>query len=245
MKKKWSGDGTYYLPARQIEPYRLWFEFLKLAHQDPEIEIDYKHYAEWDDFYNQPFNEWWSGERWRNLFAVDAGVRVLEDFQNARIDGDAIYVRLPLYADPKETVRDVAQLLEQHGATTRLDLVGQGKFALSQEYEKAFLKYLDRANLNLRLYRLWLKYGEYDKVRRVKRAAADFYKWAKQRDDLIKSKNYKYNRPLIPFAVSMYAQDVINKEVPSDNDRRAFMRYLQKGKNLAKNAAAGVFPGKY
>jgi hypothetical protein len=43
----------------------------------------------------------------------------------------------------------------------------------------------------------------------------------------------------------MYAQDVINKEAPSDNDRRAFMRYLQKGKNLAKNAAAGVFPGKY
>ena len=39
----WSGDGTYYLPARQVEPYRLWFEFLKQAHRDAEIQIDHTH----------------------------------------------------------------------------------------------------------------------------------------------------------------------------------------------------------
>ena len=40
MDERWSGDGTYYLPARQVEPYRLWFEFLKQAHRDADIEID-------------------------------------------------------------------------------------------------------------------------------------------------------------------------------------------------------------
>ena len=33
MAKAWSGDGTYVLPARKVEPYRLWFEFLKLAYK--------------------------------------------------------------------------------------------------------------------------------------------------------------------------------------------------------------------
>jgi len=47
MTERWSGDGTYYLPSRQVEPYRLWFEFLKQAHRDPDIEVDYEHYAEW------------------------------------------------------------------------------------------------------------------------------------------------------------------------------------------------------
>ena len=41
MDERWSGDGTYYLPARQVEPYRLWFEFLKQAHRDADIEIDH------------------------------------------------------------------------------------------------------------------------------------------------------------------------------------------------------------
>jgi len=29
MNERWSGDGRFYLPARQVAPYRLWFEFLK------------------------------------------------------------------------------------------------------------------------------------------------------------------------------------------------------------------------
>ena len=33
MAKSWAGYGTYVLPARKVEPYRLWFEFLKLAYQ--------------------------------------------------------------------------------------------------------------------------------------------------------------------------------------------------------------------
>ena len=40
MFEKWSGDGTYYLPARQVEPYRLWFEFLKQAHRDQDLQVD-------------------------------------------------------------------------------------------------------------------------------------------------------------------------------------------------------------
>lgn len=61
------------MPARQVEPYRLWFEFLKLAHIDPEIHVDYDHYADWGPFWEMSFNHWWSGARWRGLFAVLPG----------------------------------------------------------------------------------------------------------------------------------------------------------------------------
>lgn len=246
MPEKWSGDGTYYLPARQVEPYRLWFEFLKLAHTDPEIEVDYDHYADWGPFWDMTFNDWWSGARWRELFAVDAGVRVLEEGEHIESDEHAIIVRLPLSKDPRETLADVQQLLVQHNAGVKFDTVTRGKFALSDGYEKAFLKYLDRANFMLRLYRIWLKNADLDKKGRVRQTAVEFYDWAKTRDDLIRERGYKYSRPMFPFSVRTYAEGIMAGDaMAGSDDRRQFMRYLAKARNLASNAALGVFPGKY
>ena len=246
MSEKWSGDGRYYLAARSVEAYRLWFEFLKQAHRDKNIEVDYEFYADWGDFWEQSFGDWWAGETWRTLFAVDTAVRVLDESESIKNDDTAIVVRLPLSKDVKETLRDVQQLLEQHGAGTRLDKVAQGKFKLSESYEKAFLKYMDRANFMLRLYRIWLDNAEYDKRGRVKQTAVQFYEWAKQRDDMIRTKNYKLTRPMFPFAVKLYAEAILAGESTTNSDeQRQFMRYLKKARNLANNAARGEFPGKY
>ena len=246
MAEKWSGDGRYYLPARQVEPYRLWFEFLKLAHVDPNVEVDYDFYADWGPFWDLEFTEWWSGERWRTLFAVDAGVRVLDESESAKNDGHAIVVRLPLCRDVRETLKDVQQLLEQHEAGTKLETVAQGKFRLSDGYEKGFLKYADRANFMLRLYRIWLDNSTLDKRGRVKATAVQFYGWAKQRDDMIRAKNYKLTRPMFPFAVRTYAEAILADEsITNSDEQRQFMRYLKKARNLATNAARGEFPGKY
>lgn len=245
IMQRWSGDGTYYLPARQVEPYRLWFEFLKQACRDPEISFDCDYYAEWGDFTSQTFGEWWSGSTWRRLFAVDAGVRVIDLEEVKGSDTGAIFVRLPLNRDPSETLKDVAELLSQHNASVKLGVVSQGKFALSAGYEKAFLKYLPKVRVMLRCYTYWLDLSDLDGNGRVNQTAATFYKWAKSRDQTIVTRGYKYNRPDIPFAVGQFAQAVLDGESPDENDRRAFMRYLQKARNLARNAAMGVFPGKY
>lgn len=246
MPEKWSGDGTFYLPARQVAPYRLWFEFLKLAHRDPDISVDYDHYADWGDFWDQSFSVWWSGATWRTLFAVDVGVRVLDQNDSIVNDEHAIVVRLPLSKDPRETLKDVQQLLEQHEAGTKLETVPQGKFALSEGYEKAFLKYVNRANFMLRLYRIWLDNIEYEKKDRVRRTAVEFYEWAKQRDDMIRERKYKLPRPMFPASVRSFAEGILaNENMTNSDDQRQFMRYLRKARNLANNAAVGVFPGKY
>lgn len=243
--KKWSGDGLYYLPARQIEPYRLWFEFLKLAATDPDIDVNHDFYAEWGDFRGQSFNDWWSDQIWMKLFAVDAGVRVLEESETVINDKTAIIVRLPLAKDPKETLKDVAELLEQHNADHRLSRVPQGKFALTEGYEKGFLKYLPQVRLMLRLYGIWLSHRDIDGKGRVGQTAIDFITWAWRRDNLIKSRGYKYERPLIPYAVAKFAEEVIAGGKLNLNTRRAFMRHLQKARSLAGNAASGSFPGEW
>ena len=246
MVERWSGDGRFYLSARQVEPYRLWFEFLKQAHRDPEVSVDYDFYADWGNFWEQSFNDWWAGATWRTLFAVDTAVRVLNESVSIRNDGTSIVLQLPLSKDIKETLRDVQQLLEQHGAGTKLDTVAQGKFKLSDGYEKAFLKYMDRANFMLRLYRIWLDNERMDKRKRAKATAVQFYDWAKQRDDMIRKKNYKLTRPMFPFAVRTYAEAILSgTDTTNSDEQRQFMRYLKKARNLATNAANGVFPGKY
>ena len=245
MDERWSGDGTYYLPARQVEPYRLWFEFLKQAHRDADIEIDHSHYAEWGDFVDKEFGDWWGGPTWRRLFAVDAGVRVLEQGEHVESDAVALTVRLPLNKDPKETLRDVEQLLEQHKASIKLSDVAQGKFALSAGYEKAFLKYLPKVRVMLRCYTYWLDLKDLKGKRRTSETAVAFYTWAKSRQETITTRRYKHEKPDIPIAVGTFAKAVIAGKNPTMSDRRDFMRYLQKARNLSRNAAQGVFPGKY
>lgn len=245
MVKKWSGDGTYYLPARQVEPYRLWFEFLKQAHRDPEIGVNYEHYEEWGNFWDQEFGDWWSGATWRSLFAVNAGVRVFDFDDTPSDDENALLVRLPLNKDPKHTLKDIEELLQQHEAGIRLGDANQGKFALSAGYERAFLKYLPKVRVMLRCYTYWLDNLDFKNTERTSKTAIDFYTWAKSRDDLILGRGYKYNRPDIPYAVGEFAKQLIANEKPDEDHKRAFKRYLQKARKIARNAAGGVFPGKY
>lgn len=246
MSEKWSGDGKFHLPARQVEPYRLWFEFLKQAHRDTDVEVDYEFYADWGNFWDKSFSEWWAGATWRTLFAVDTSVRVLDESESINNDEQAIVVRLPLGKDIRDTLKDVQQLLEQHNAGTKLETVAQGKFRLSDGYEKAFLKYVSQANFMLRLYRIWLDNVGLNKKGRVKATAVQFYEWAKKRDDMIREKNYKLTRPMFPFAVRTFALAIIaGEDITNSDEQRQFMRYLKKARNLANNAARGEFPSRY
>ena len=97
----------------------------------------------------------------------------------------------------------------------------------------------------LRLYRIWLSHQDLEGKGRIGKTAVEFITWARTRDGMIKSKGYKYERPLIPYSIGQFADDVIAGQSPDDNHRRAFLRYLKKAQSLAANAAAGTFPGKW
>ena len=73
LSEKWKGDQSYLLPALQVEPYRLWFEFLKLAEQDVSLTVSRPIYKSWGEYRNTDFKSWWR-EHWRTLFATGIGV---------------------------------------------------------------------------------------------------------------------------------------------------------------------------
>jgi hypothetical protein len=53
--KKWKGDDAHQLPVQQVEPCRLWFEFLKLALQDETLTVNTKRDEAWGDVAGKPY----------------------------------------------------------------------------------------------------------------------------------------------------------------------------------------------
>jgi hypothetical protein len=275
MAKRWKGDESKLLPVQQVEPYRLWFEFLKLAHKDPDISVNKKLYAAWDDVENEKFGVWWSSH-WRDLFAVDIGVREYDPSGKAPNSERELVVRLPLYQDPSRTIAQVRELLARHEASARLYNMVEGQFRLHVGAEGKpihptvrFLKNLDKVRLLLNIYRFWIKNIEANERLRLELTALDYCSWAQSWNDRIRkgrvvklpgggTKTVRWNRsPIeIPIAMNRFVKYLNDRgerkraggsEIGATlrDDRRQVSRYIRKAKQIAMNTAAGRFPGAY
>jgi hypothetical protein len=261
--KKWKGDEGHLLPAQQVEPYRLWFEFLQLASKDETLIVDRELYARWGKFDELKFNDWWSAH-WRKLFAVDLGVREVNHFPEAEKRSEKeVVVRIPLYQDPKRSLAQVAEILERYGASDRLRDMAEGQFRLHVDDGKdqlihpstRFLRNLPKVRLLLHIYRFWISHVEADDRKRLENTAISYFRWADGWNRQVKEK--KWNRPFIeiPFALNTYVKHLEKRgtrkrislyETDDVSDhRRQIARYIRKARKLAANAAGGRFPGKY
>ena len=266
MVKAWSGDGQYYLPARKVEPYRLWFEFLKLAHQDPDLEVDREFYADWGDVENLTFNRWWAGSTWRDLFSIDTSVRIVKSSEKLPKDDPSLLVRVPLGRNPKQTLEDLRQLLEEHEAGVRFATQPTGRFSLSKNAEKGFLNQntLMSARVMYRMYAAWLNHSKKDRLRRTEAAASEVYDWATAWNQQIKEKGWKRQPTYLPFCFETWVNGWLrlgknNKERqrnyepthadadanPVEVARLQVQRYISRSRKLAANVARGEFPGRY
>jgi len=275
MAKRWKGDEASLLPVQQVEPYRLWFEFLKLAYRDPEIQVDRQLYAAWGDVENLSFDAWWSSH-WRQLFAVDIGVREYDPSAAPAPSDRELLVRLPLYQDPRRTVAQVRELLARHQASARLYNMVEGQFRLHVGAEGKpvhpsvrFLKNLDKVRLLLNIYRFWIKNLEAGERRRLELTALEYHQWAQAWNDRIRkgrvvklangaTKTVRWNRqPIeIPIAMNRFVEYLNERgarrrargsELGATlrDDRRQVSRYIRKARQIAANTAVGRFPGAY
>lgn len=266
MSRKWSGDGSHKLPAQQVEPYRLWFEFLKLASRDPDVRVNGKLYAAWGDYETLTFDQWWS-PNWRRLFAVDVGVYELKpsDAQSLPASSDSLLVRIPLYQDPKRSLAQVAEILKANNASHRLRDMPAGQFHLNVGEGRGgklihpstrFLRNLSKVRLLMHLYRFWVQHQGEVPIRRLEKTTLSYLAWAEGWNTKVKEK--KWNRPLIevPSAIRAYAKYVRERAEAGrlrlydghddhTNHRRQVARYIEKAQRLAANAGRGVFPGQY
>ena len=132
VRKAFAGDKSFRLPKGKIEPYRLWFEFLKLALREPSIKVDPALYASWGNVIDQDFDVWWD-EHWRNLFAMKAQTAVIADFDDfnaALADPIFVVLRVSLAGTKKRRMKDIKDALagvkiNQAGDRAQTDGVGQ------------------------------------------------------------------------------------------------------------------------
>lgn len=263
-RKKFKGNSTSALPAQQIEPYRIWFEFLKLAIRDPSIKVRKSHYISWGNIEDVKFDNWWE-DNWQKLFSVDIGVRIFDPATIRSISSDKeIIVSIPLYQDPKLSTLQVSELLKNYGASKKLKDMADGQFHLQIAHgdklthpSTRFLRNLPKVRLLLNIYRYWVDHRNFNDRERLERTVLSYYKWATNWNAKIKEK--KWNRPRIevPYAMSEYVnyleERASRKRVKlyetktgdvSDH-RRQIARYIRKARKIAANVSEGVFPGLY
>jgi hypothetical protein len=262
MPKKWRGDRSNLLPAHQVEPYRLWFEFLQLASKDADVFVDHAIYTAWSDYRSSTFEAWWSAH-WRDLFAVNFGARELIDRGDVRSVGEReIIIAIPLYQSPSKTMSQVRQLLEDKGAKERISDAPSGSFQIrvldangnDVPATQRFLKNLGKMRLYLRLYRYWLGNADLDRKRRVEQTARDYYDWATAWNRKVTAKRGdKRPRAEIPSCINGYIEvlqkragrDRVTKSGEDGDERRQVVRYLRKSQQIARNTGMGIFPGYY
>lgn len=266
MSRAWHGDAAHMVPAQKIEPYRLWFEFLKLARNDPKITVDETIYKSRGRVADADFRKWWA-DNWRQLFAVDIGVHLCGEDEPVKQRRDReIVVRIPLYQDKKRTLKQLDEILDRYGASDRLADMRQGQFCLSVGLDVKgepihpairFLKNLPKVRLMLNLYRIWLEAGEYADRERLEQTAKRYNAWAEGWNAKVKERKWK--RALIenPLAILDYVAFLAKRgprkrmrrgdwnESDVENQRRQIARYVRKARRIAANVGRGEFPGNY
>jgi len=257
-------SGLLAIPAKTREPYRLWFEFLKLALQDPTLNVDQEFYAEWGDIQTATFDDWWEAN-WEELFAVEIGVyqiKNVDKLYKRRLN--EIIVRLPLYRDKRETLERVEEILTSHRAGHRLADMQQGRYRLDVGEEDGhaihpstrFLRDTDTVAVLLNYYRFWIGNLGLDETERENQTARDYYNWINSN----RANPSNTTDPLLTTMPSGIADHVAYLDHLSGTksgqstlfdldqnvvNRRPFRNNLKKAKSIAENVAQGIFPGRY
>ncbi len=225
--KKWSGDHQYQLPENMVEPYRLWFYALQLAHRVDGLKINKKFYKEWGDVENTDFSKWWS-KHWRDLFAVNIGVRQIEneDDYKVSVDENSMIVRIPLNQHWSKTESELKTILKTIPVKDR----ELGKFHLTNS------KRLDRNAIRLSLKVFEHKLDGYNLYETSEKITKWFDSWSdKKRKVTYPSSLYNVGKQL----------ERGEKVDPTGGDYRSASRIRKRGERLVVNVANGEFPGKY
>lgn len=267
MASRFWGDGHYVLPTQDIEPYRLWFEWLKLAIRDrgtdnelggtlPQIDHCYD---DWGDVLNTPFHEWWE-QKWRTLFGMTAGVMEIQPGQIVPEGTRFITLFVPLTGMRHKIGIQVDEIIRQHPEFEETEHRPTAQFELSAGFEQGFTKRLSESRRYMRLYELWLDHRTRDERESVDLAARAFVSWHRANPEEARrtvgnlTEAYKvYDKFLadqddgLEVTRASYAliYRLDGKEMTAEKGRKAIGRDLAKARKIAQNLAAGQFPGDY
>jgi len=138
--------------------YRLWFEFLKMAHKEPDLAnnlaASVEYYADWGDVRDQLFDPWWKTHK--HLF----GTTYVKEVDRVQAAENVLYIAIPLNQPATRSISDIKALIEDK---QRAKLIEQGQDPETvKSLSAAFGKYSFTQGVEIRgkvLYEIQLMYG--------------------------------------------------------------------------------------
>ena len=253
MAKAFSTDYDKELPWGRREPYRLWFEYLKLALNAEEYKtlVNRKFYAAWGDVANERFEGWWE-KNWRQLFAVPANIEVLRSAADVTAERSSVVVKLRRGDSIKNQLNDLKQLietLEKPSKTAKPLYTITASHSMTDKSLRAML----------RLGELFRKTGSLEDAAeqyldRAQAWNAKIKKWNATKP----KQNQKRNEMFIPAELECFAEEIKalreerqrqQRKVKQSDGYRQYrvgtQRLLKKFDAVVRNVAEGQFPGKY
>ena len=216
---------------------RLWFEFLKLCHLDPDLTTNLvrskSKYREWGDILDVKFDEWWKDHR--GLF----GNERVEEIERIVKQSNVLNVAIPLNQTVTRSLNEIKHLIEerQRSRLTEVGIdpnsvksmsVGFGKFELTEGVEIRGRTLYEV----LLIYGIWLEMGKpsvnsdfcMEVIDRLKKRPRS--RWA-------------------PHILSVEPTTDLNGNLRiADDVIRKVRRHIDRGKRVSQSVSLGEFPGR-
>jgi len=250
-RKAFSGDHVKELPKGKVEPYRLWFEFLKLALEIQPEKVDNKLFEPWGDVTKENFNDWFP-KNWQKLFALPASLTVIESINEAKDyfdDEKSVIIRIDKTGPVKRQIEDFKKILKAHRDTKTKSQ------PLRPAYEIISKRSMNNAHLRAMLRILAFNHKHNGKIDEATRA---YYEWASNWNNQIRDKGWKREQIKIPIVLTEFDTEIKRHEKRiSENShkvkkgdkyysaRRAANRFLRNAKKILDNVSTGKFPGAF
>ena len=217
--------------------YRLWFEFLKMAHKEDDLTNDLKasspYYADWGDVRNQLFDSWWKDHK--QLF----GQTYVKEVERITSADNVLHIAIPLNQPASRSIVDVKALIEEK----------QGARLIEQKIDPASVKSLSAAfgqysftqGVEIRgkvLYEIQLMYGIWQELGKPAVNTAFITEVVNQLKSRPRSKWTPYLLQIDPMT------DKKGYLRYDEGQIRQVRRYLKKGYAVCEAVSKGDFPGK-
>lgn len=247
------------------EAFRLWFECLTRAANNPQFTINTAYYKEWGDWRQLSFNEWW-GTVGKALLIAPADSVAFTSAQEVNSSGNLI-VSVPMSLTPTQAANELRALLMAHYAATNHTPQKRQSYALTEGAEmkqtvvRSYIHTYDA-------YQRLVERGLTQSINRTGKRDADkrtiagsglavsgkellhevrlFY--------LTRTERWKHTKRQVdglPSALmnGMTVNPATNQQVDYGGDEssalKAVKRYLESANKLIANAAVGNFPADY
>lgn len=250
-RKAFSGDHIKELPKGKVEPYRLWFEFLKLALEVQPEKVDKNFYEPWGNVSGEKFNDWFP-KSWQKLFSTPASLTVVSsvsEAQNYLDDPKRVLISIDKAGPVKRQIEDFKKILKVHRQPTAKQSV------LRPAFEIASNRSMNNASLRAMLKLLSLYHAQNGKI---DEATKNYFAWATAWNGQIKDKKWKREQIRIPSVLANFAKEIelhenallqngtrIKKREQYYSARSDAGRFLRKARKVLDNVSSGKFPGAF